>query len=392
MTDNKVDIAIIGGGIHGVGVAQAAAAAGYSVSLLEKNGLATGTSRKSSKLIHGGLRYLESLDFHLVRESLHERELLVTNAPDLVQWQPFFIPVYRSTSRRPWFIRTGLALYTLLSGFSRHGRFRTVPRSEWQQLDGLTTDGLQTVLQYWDAQTDDHLLTQAVMASAQALGATLLCPAEFIAAKKHDAGYELRYRQNQQEQTLAARVVVNAAGPWAKAVAKKFTPELPVIAVENVQGTHIELPGTLEHGCYYLEVPQDRRAVFAMPWKGHTLFGTTEHQFTEAPEEVKPLQQEIEYLLTVYRNYFPQRADEIINAWAGLRVLPKAEGASFKSSRETHLITDKDKHPQALSIFGGKLTAYRATAEKVIQTVTDSLPEKAVKADTKEIKLKYPRT
>ena len=392
MKNNTVDIAIIGGGIHGAGVAQAAAAAGYSVSLLEKNALASGTSSKSSKLIHGGLRYLESLDIRLVRESLKERELLVKNAPDLVQWQPFFIPVYRDTSRRPWFIRSGLALYTLLSGFSEHGRFRSVPKAEWQQLDGLKTDGLQSVFQYWDAQTDDHLLTQAVMASAQAFGAELLCPAEFIQAQKNNNGYELQYRNNHGIKLLNAHVVINAAGPWARSLAENFIPPLPVIPVENVQGTHIELPGLLERGCYYLEVAEDQRAVFAIPWKGHTLFGTTEHLFTQAPEQVQPLEQELDYLLKVYRHYFPDSEDRIINAWAGLRVLPADDGTSFKSSRETHLITDKPEQPTALSIFGGKLTAYRATAEKVINTLQNSLPERAPRADTASIKLKHPET
>jgi len=382
MNNDPVDIAIIGGGIHGAGVAQAAAAAGYSVALLEKNALASGTSSKSSKLIHGGLRYLENLDIRLVHESLKERELLVKNAPELVQWQPFFIPVYRDTSRRPWFIRTGLSLYTVLSGFSEHGRFRTVPKSEWRQLDGLKTEGLHSVFQYWDAQTDDHLLTHAVMASAQSLGAELLCPAEFLQGQKSDSGYQLQYRHNHETRQLDARVVINAAGPWAKSVTEKFIPALPAITVENIQGTHIELPGLLEHGCYYLEVPEDRRAVFAMPWKGRTLFGTTEHHFTQAPEQVQPLQQELDYLLKVYRHYFPHRDDTIINAWAGLRVLPADDGTSFKSSRETHLITDQTERPAALSIFGGKLTAYRATAEKVIKTVQESLPERETRAET----------
>ena len=388
MKNDRVDIAIIGGGIHGAGVAQAAAAAGYSVTLLEKNALASGTSSKSSKLIHGGLRYLESLDIRLVRESLKERELLIKNAPELVQWQAFFIPVYRDTSRRPWFIRSGLALYTLLSGFSEHGRFRSVPESEWQQLDGLKTDGLQNVFQYWDAQTDDYLLTKAVMASAQALGAKLLCPAEFIQANKNVTGYQLQYRDNQETHQLDADVVINAAGAWARSIAEKFIPALPVIPVENIQGTHIELPGSLVRGCYYLEVPEDQRAVFAIPWKGHTLFGTTEHQFTQDPEQVQPLEQELDYLLKVFRHYFPHNDNKIINAWAGLRVLPAVDGTSFKSSRETHLITDKTKHPAALSIFGGKLTAYRATAEKVMNIVQKSLPEREPKADTATTKLR----
>ena len=177
-----VDVVVVGGGIHGVGVAQAAAAAGHSVLLLEKTSLAAGTSSRSSKLIHGGLRYLESGQFHLVRESLRERRILLAIAPELVQLRPFILPLYRETRRRPWQLRVGLSIYALLGGLGPETRFGAVPRSEWTQLDGLQTRGLRKVLRYFDAQTDDAALTRAVMRSAQTLGADVLAPAEFFAA------------------------------------------------------------------------------------------------------------------------------------------------------------------------------------------------------------------
>ena len=163
----QYDLVVIGAGIHGVGVAQAAAAAGYSVLVLEQTGIASATSCRSSKLIHGGLRYLESGQLNLVRESLRERDILLRIAPQLVQLVPFYIPVYRHTARRPWQIRAGLALYAVLGNLRRHAWFAALPRVQWGNLDGLATENLQAVFRYQDAQTDDAALTQAVMRSAQ---------------------------------------------------------------------------------------------------------------------------------------------------------------------------------------------------------------------------------
>lgn len=177
----KTEVLIIGGGIQGVGVAQAACAAGYQVTLVEKTDLAAGTSSRSSKLIHGGLRYLESAQFSLVRKSIQERELLIQLAPDIIKPVPFYIPIYRNTSRKAWQIRIGLMLYSLLGGFKPYARFKTVRRSK---ITGLSNKHLLTMFQYYDAQTDDAILTRAVMHSAQSLGANLICPAELVDVKK----------------------------------------------------------------------------------------------------------------------------------------------------------------------------------------------------------------
>jgi glycerol-3-phosphate dehydrogenase len=370
------DVAIVGGGIHGVGVAQAAAAAGYSAVLLEQTELAAGTSSKSSKLIHGGLRYLESFEFSLVRESLIEREILLKIAPDLVKRQAFYIPVYQHTSRSAWWIGAGLSFYALLAGLKKNTRFRIVPKQEWGQLDGITKQGLKTVLQYWDAQTDDAKLTRAVMQSAQEMGAQSLCPAQFRSAKVGEDGVNIEYRYKNQNYQLHAKTVVNAAGPWANDVLQKVAPQLQSIAVDNIQGTHIELPGSVDKGCYYLEVPEDNRVVFVMPWYKHTMVGTTERMFTGDPAKVKAVDESVDYLLKVYKRYFPNRSTEVINKWAGLRVLPAAQGAAFKRSRETQMPVDNEQSPRVLSIFGGKLTGYRSTAEKVVKKLKKTLPKR----------------
>ena len=379
------DLLIVGGGIHGVGVAQAGAAAGYRTVLLEQDALAAGTSSRSSKLIHGGLRYLESGRFGLVRESLHERELLLRLAPQLVQRKRFYIPLYEQTSRGPFVIRSGLTLYSILAGGRRGTRFRSVPRREWDQLDGLSTKDLRKVYQYWDAQTDDRQLTAAVMRSAMSLDARLCCPARFLGANVGADGCEVRYEHEGREETIQTQVLVNAAGPWANGVLALIKPPMSPIAVDLVQGTHLELPGPVEKGCYYMEVPSDRRAVFVLPWQNHTLLGTTEQTYHGDPSQVMPLPREIDYLLDVFRDHFPHRPTQVLDQWAGLRVLPRSQGAAFGRSRETQLPVDDPLRPRVVSIFGGKLTGYRATAEKVIALVSGSLPARKRRARTDEL-------
>ena len=160
------------------------------------------------------------------------------------------------------------------------------------------------------------------------------------------------------------------------------------MAVDLVQGTHLELPGKVEQGCYYLEMPQDQRAVFVMPWKeDRTLLGTTEHVYEGDPGQVAPLPVETEYLLEGFQHYFPNRPTEVLHSWAGLRVLPAATGAAFKRSRETQLPVDNKRQPRFLSICGGKLTGYRATALKVMKTLQPTLPSATAVADTAELPL-----
>lgn len=225
---HQYDVTIIGGGIHGAGIAQAAAAAGYEVLLLEKTNWAAGTSCKSSKLIHGGLRYLQSGQFGLVRESIREREILLNIAPELVRRNKFYIPLYNDSHYKSWQLRIGLSLYALF-GLNRQAcRFSRLTDQQSQQLSGLKTAGLQQVFCYLDAQTDDRLLTRAVIESAQALGAQTLAPAALLAAKHVGGGYTLRYQWQSKEHETISRVVINATGPWANRVNAVVTPAPPL--------------------------------------------------------------------------------------------------------------------------------------------------------------------
>lgn len=382
------DLVVIGAGIHGAGVAQAAAAAGWSVLVLEQTAVAAGTSSRSSKLVHGGLRYLESGQLGLVREALAERERLIALAPGLVERVAFHIPVYAHSARGPMWIRAGLALYALLGGLRRVYRFASIPRREWDRLDGLDTRDLRAVFRYYDARTDDAALTRAVLRSAERLGAVLACPARFVGAQRHTQGYEVRYIEAGRETLCTARALVNAAGPWADAVAAMIAPAPPRPAVELVQGAHVRLEGVLQQGIYYLEAPADRRPVFVMPWRGAILVGTTETAYTAGdPALVQPLAQEIEYLCGTFQRYFPGREAKMLDAYAGLRVLPRAGGPFQHRPREAMLVADDPARARLVTIYGGKLTTYRITAERALRLLARSLPSRARRADTATLPL-----
>jgi glycerol-3-phosphate dehydrogenase len=380
------DICVIGGGIQGCGVAQAAAAAGYSVVLLEKSGLASATSSRSSKLIHGGLRYLESGQFHLVAESIHERELLIKIAPALVKRVPFYIPLYKQTGRKSWQIFIGLSLYALFARLKAVACFRRIPEKDWGKLDGLTEKNLKSVFQYTDAQTDDIKLTRAVMNSAVELGAELICPARFNNAHYENKLYTVVYEQDNQVNELNCTVLINAGGPWVNKIQKNITPGVKETPIELVQGAHIVIKQPAPKGIYYVESPSDKRAVFIMPWYEHTMVGTTETHFEGDPDTIKPTEHERDYLQNIVKYYFPGYDTEIVHAFAGARVLPKSEKSMFNRPRDTVYFTDAIL-PGYLALMGGKLTGYRATAEKTINMIKTFLPVKKPVADTRKIHL-----
>ena len=384
----KYDIVVIGAGIQGAGVAQAAAAAGYSVLVVEKTAPAAGTSSKSSKLIHGGLRYLETAQFGLVRESLRERALLLRLAPELVKLKPLHIPIYEDSTRSPATIRAGLSLYALLAGLNKHSLFKSLPREQWPGLKGLRQEKLKAVFRYHEAQTDDAALTRAVLQSAVLLGADLMMPARFVSAERNGQCCKVDIETDRGRESVSCRVMVNCAGPWVREVLEKVKPEVPVPGVELVQGSHLLLPPLLDQ-YFYLEAPADRRAVFVLPWEGQLLVGTTEKIVEDVPERAACSPAEREYLLATIQHYFPQLAipAEQIETIAGLRVLPKSEKEAFSRPREVMFAVDDESRPRVLSVMGGKLTTYRATAERVLQRLMPSLPTKERRADTTLISL-----
>lgn len=389
--NSHYEVLVIGGGIHGVGVAQAAAAKGFSSLIVEQSDWAAGTSSKSSKLIHGGLRYLQSFEFSLVRECLQEREHLLRNAPDLVKLNTFYIPLYRHSSYRPWQLATGLTLYALLAGLRKEYRYRKLPKSSWNQFEGLRRDQLECVFAYQDAQTDDALLTRAVVQSAMQLGAHALTQTEFVQAKRDNDHWQvtLAVQGNNPLREVTCKLLINTAGPWVNQVLARIQPSPAPLPIDLVQGSHLVLEDPITSACFYLESPSDQRAVFALPWRGKTLLGTTEKLFQGDPSQCAPSAEEEAYLLEVLAHYFPRHPINILDRFAGLRVLPRTEGRFFSRSRETLLISDQAK-PHLISLYGGKLTSYRASAEKVFKLAQSTLGPGRPIADTRTIKLRLP--
>lgn len=382
----QYDVVVIGAGIQGAACAQALTAAGYRCQVLERHALpAQETSSRSSKLIHGGLRYLESGQFSLVFECLQERSILLLNASKLVKDVPFYIPVYKQSLRSAWKIYLGLWLYRLLGG----GPFNRLPKSEWSALKGLKSEDLVAVFQYHDAQTDDVALTHAVLYSAKQLGASLCFNAPLISAQWHNNAYHIKYQQDLTTHECQATILINATGPWVNHVLDCVTPKPPQLAIDWVGGTHIVLPSQSLPGIFYVEARQDKRAVFIMPWQGKTLVGTTEVNYQSIPTNITATEAEVDYLLSVYNNYFDttlSRSD-VETAFAGLRVLPRNSGRYFNRPRDTIIHPDDPRSPHCLSLYGGKLTASRATAEHVMKQVKRVLGGRTKVADTREIKL-----
>lgn len=361
------DLVVIGAGIHGAGVAQAAAARGLSVLVVERREAAgMETSRASSKLIHGGLRYLETAQFRLVYECLREQRHLLRNAPHLVRRSDFYIPVYRGSRRHAWWIYLGLCCYQILAGGPITGIGR-IPAERWESL-GVQREGLTAVFRYNDAQTDDQALTRAVLQSAVSMGAEVRFNTA-LTQLGFNSAYTLTLSDGSEVQ---CRGLVNAAGPWANEVATQCG--LPRQELDWVQGTHIVLRQPAFPGCFYVEAPQDGRAVFVLPWRGVTMVGTTE-VILDQPQ-AKPTQAEIDYLLAVYNHYFPEHqrtAEDVTEVFAGVRVLPKDLRQPNRRSRETLFATANGG--SYIAIYGGKLTSYRATADKVLQMLTPVLGE-----------------
>lgn len=379
---SEYDVVIIGGGVQGCGIAQASAAAGFSTLILDKTDWASETSSKSSKLIHGGLRYIQTAQFSLVRESLAEREWLFSHAPDLVKPNWFYIPIYKESRYRPWQLATGLSVYQMLGGFNKHSFYKRIPKKQWPNLAGLKTEGLQAVFAYQDGQTDDKALTQRVLASAKQLGADCLAPAQFTRAAKFSQGYQVCFRTSDDEQCVKAKVLINAAGPWINHVLASITPAPGLKDIELVQGTHIIIDQQISQHCFYLEVPSDKRVIFVMPWQDKTLIGTTETLYQGHPDNCQALDTEIYYLQEALQHYFPSLQYKVIDSFAGLRVLPRAKGRAFYRPRDTII----DQQANLISVYGGKLTTWRATAEQVAAHIKHVLVCKN-KIDTRKIPL-----
>jgi glycerol-3-phosphate dehydrogenase len=360
------DVVIVGGGATGAGIAIDAASRGYSTLLLEQSDFGKGTSSRSTKLVHGGVRYLEQGNLRLVMEALHERGLLLQNAPHLVRNLGFVVPSY------DWweapFYGAGLKLYNLLAGKYRFGPSLILSRDETlERLPTIRTEGLRGGVIYYDGQFDDSRLLIHLVATAFEQGAALLNYAQVVAASK--SGVRFRDVETGEEFDVAARVVINATGPFSDSIRRLAEPAAEA-AIAPSQGVHLVFDASFLPGESAIMVPHtsDGRVMFAIPWHGHTLVGTTDTPLDSAPLEPVAMESEIDFILqtaALYLEKSPTRAD-ILSVFAGIRPLSAAGSHAGQTSAISRDHTIRVEPSGILSITGGKWTTYRRMAEHCV--------------------------
>jgi glycerol-3-phosphate dehydrogenase len=374
------DVAIIGGGMAGAGIARDAALRGYRTLLLERRDFAYGTTSRSSKLIHGGLRYLEFYDFGLVRESLRERERLARLAPHLIRPLPFVIPVYRGAKRGMIMIRVGMTLYDLLTPGKRTEHYRTMSRDGTLHLEPhLNPADLLGSGYYFDdlLLLPERLCLENVL-SAQRWGATVYNYAE-VTGLKHRApsaggdGWEVEVRSGLTGEgaTVTARVVVNAAGPWADQLRQLARVDQGRRCLRTTKGIHLLLPRITDHAVY-IATKRDERMFFVIPWRGFSLVGTTDTDFEGDLDHLAATRDEVQYLLAEAQRVFPSarvREEDIFYTYSGVRPLAFEEGRSASAVSRQHKVISEGEGGSFLSITGTKLTCYRSLAEEAVDRV-----------------------
>lgn len=377
------DLLVIGGGINGCGIARDAAARGLRVGLVEQADLCHGTSRWSSRLIHGGLRYLEHQEFRLVRESLRERETLLWTAPHLVHPLPLLVPLYQGARRGRWLIRAGLTVYDLLSLRKSLPPHRLLSSADALRLaPGLKPEGLAGAGYYFDAQAvfPERLVVENAVAAARS-GAEILTRhrvERILVRERRVQGVECLDLRGQRRVRLAAAAVVNAAGPWVDRVLAGLDRDPPDM-LGGSKGTHIVLPrfpGAPLFACY-AEARSDGRPYFIIPWQGLLLVGTTDIRYRGDPDDASADPAEIDYLLAETRALFPAARlgrEDILFHYTGVRPLPAGDGEDMGEVSRRHWLRHHGREARGLySVIGGKLTTYRSLAEEVVDRVCSRL-------------------
>ncbi|OGW98192.1 MAG: hypothetical protein A2Z81_02440 [Omnitrophica WOR_2 bacterium GWA2_45_18] len=366
------DLLVIGGGINGAAIAHMAVLNGLKTALVEKNDFASGTSSKSSKLIHGGLRYLENFEWGLVQESLKERFVQMKNAPHLVHPLGFIIPVYKQDRRPLWLIKMGVSLYDFLSGPYVIQRHRFLRACEIQQLvPGVKSDNLLGGVLFYDAQMNDARLCLENVLSADQLGARVANYIEVKGLIKDNGravGVEAYDSIERRFLELRAKKIVCALGPWTDSLMRKDNPG----ASEKMRlskGVHLVYRGIFSEHALLVPTREDRRIFFVIPWLSHTLIGTTDTEYTDGPDKVEVKEEDIVYLFQELEQLFPEhvfRKENIITSFAGLRPLSYQKGPTAKVSRR-HVI--ERSYSGVFYVIGGKYTTYRKIAEDCLKTI-----------------------
>lgn len=390
----STDLLIIGGGITGAGIARDAAMRGISTVLVEQQDLASGTSSRSSRLIHGGLRYLEQGNLHLVREALHERAILLRIAPHLVRPIPFVFPLHDGDRVSRWKLAAGLAAYEILAGFRNVRRPRILGKRGILELEPLLRErGLTGGAEYGDAQCDDARLVIATARSAVDHGATVLTHTRVSALREESgriAGVALEHQLTGGTAELRATVVVNATGPWTDALRRMEDPGAPPL-LRLTRGAHVVVPRERvghRHAITFLS-PIDGRVMFILPWNDLSYIGTTDTDYTADPGAVAVTRDDVVYLLRSANALFPAARltdDDVRSTWAGLRpLLAQGDGRSPSAVSREHALVEGSRG--MITIAGGKLTTYRAMAAGAVDLVARRLGRKLARAGTDIIPL-----
>ena len=386
---DEFDLLIIGGGINGCGVARDAAMRGLRVALFERDDFGSGTSGRSSRLVHGGIRYLEQRQLHLVHESIRERQTLLRIAPHLVKPLAFTWPIYRGARVGRVKLSAGLLVYQLMA-VGRARRHSSLNAAETLEREPcLKATGLTGGAVYYDACTDDARLTVANAIAAQKLGASInnhTAVSELVRERGRAVGVAVVEQHSGKRREVRARVIVNATGVWQNT----FASDERAGRLRGSKGVHIavmrERVGNRD--ALTLISPVDGRVMFCLPAGVQTIIGTTDTWTDESPEKVHASPADVHYLLQSANAYFPRAGltpDDVVSAWAGIRPLASGQAASPGAvSREHSITTDAGG---VINVTGGKLTTYRSMAAEIVDHVQDALGAERTSAPTDEVEL-----
>ena len=382
--NNDFDFFIIGGGINGAGIARDASGRGLSVCLIDKGNIGSATSSWSTKLIHGGLRYLENYDFKLVRESLKEREIILEIAKDISRPIPFIIP--HSKKLRPiWLIKIGLFLYDNLRGRSIIPKSKTVNIQE--EYPNILKKNFIKGFKYYDVQIDDKKLTELNAIDAERNGASILINTKIVKVERNIKSWVIHLDNGR---IIKSKILINASGPWVNEVDNNVLKIPSKKSLRLVKGSHIIIKKIYDEDVAFTLQNNDKRIVFVIPYKDNfSLIGTTEVEVF-SPDNPKIDKNEINYLISSVNNYFKKEINEvdIIETYSGVRPLVDNFKNVSKITRDYIFdINVENNLPPLVSIYGGKLTTYRKLAEKILIDLKKYLPSNKGKSWTSKKKL-----
>ena len=365
------DILVIGGGINGAGIIRDASGRNLKVCLVEKNTVGSATSSWSTKLIHGGLRYLENYEFRLVRESLKEREIIKKIASDITTSMPFIIP-YQKSLRSKWLIKLGLFIYDNLGGKMSIPKSSTINIKK--EMPNILKNQFTLGFQYYDLQVDDKKLVELNIQDAKKKGATIIENKQVVEAKRDKNSWDIYLDDNS---ILKTKILINAAGPWINDVLSNVIKLDSKKSIRLVKGSHIITTSLYSQKKAFTLQNEDNRIIFVIPYKDrYSLIGTTETEVF-SPDNPKIDKSEIDYLINTVNKYFIKQItkNDVVNSYSGIRPLIEDFKEASKVTRDYIFDLNNDESfAPLLNIYGGKLTTYRKLAENVLLTLRNYIP------------------